>query len=148
MAHPFCEGIVRIKIFICTATHAVLSKDAHKKLKKRNLKKYFCGYDSDSERKNSAEYENNFNCASSCRGHSRDPHGKTFNPYYKSMTSVYIGSDHAGLELKQKLKEHLQAKTYHVVDLGVFKTEPRLIIRISHTKLRKKCAKMPGAKEF
>ena len=40
------------------------------------------------------------------------------------MTSIYIGSDHAGLELKQKLKEHLQAKTYHVVDLGVFKSEP------------------------
>ncbi len=40
------------------------------------------------------------------------------------MTSVYIGSDHAGLELKQKLKEHLQAKNHHVVDLGVFKSEP------------------------
>ncbi|MBI4994848.1 ribose 5-phosphate isomerase B [Candidatus Peregrinibacteria bacterium] len=38
------------------------------------------------------------------------------------MQSIYIGSDHAGLELKQKLKEHLKA--YHVVDLGVFVSEP------------------------
>ena len=40
------------------------------------------------------------------------------------MTSIYIGSDHAGLELKLKLKEHLQARNHHVVDLGVFKAEP------------------------
>lgn len=48
------------------------------------------------------------------------------------MTSIYFGSDHAGLELKQKLKEYLQAKTYHVVDLGVFKSEPADYPDIAH----------------
>lgn len=48
------------------------------------------------------------------------------------MTSIYIGSDHAGLELKQKLKEHLQTKAYHVVDLGVFKSEPADYPDIAH----------------
>lgn len=48
------------------------------------------------------------------------------------MILIYFGSDHAGLELKQKLKEYLQAKTYHIVDLGVFKSEPADYPDIAH----------------
>lgn len=31
---------------------------------------------------------------------------------------IGMGSDHAGFELKVKLKEHLEAKGYEVVDYG------------------------------
>lgn len=48
------------------------------------------------------------------------------------MISIYIGSDHAGLELKQKLREHLQTKAHHVVDLGVFASEPADYPDIAH----------------
>ena len=37
---------------------------------------------------------------------------------------VYIGSDHAGFEDKNKLKVYLDEKGYHVVDLGCFTPEP------------------------
>lgn len=37
---------------------------------------------------------------------------------------IYIGSDHAGLLLKQELRKHLEAQNYKVVDLGVFAVEP------------------------
>ncbi|MBI2639185.1 ribose 5-phosphate isomerase B [Candidatus Peregrinibacteria bacterium] len=39
-------------------------------------------------------------------------------------TFVYIGSDHAGFDLKQALQKHLQSQNYKVVDLGVFAVEP------------------------
>lgn len=38
--------------------------------------------------------------------------------------TVYIGSDHAGLALKQDLRVHLESKGYKVIDLGAFKVEP------------------------
>lgn len=38
--------------------------------------------------------------------------------------AVYIGSDHAGLALKDTLQAHLKLKKYTVVDLGVFAAEP------------------------
>lgn len=37
---------------------------------------------------------------------------------------IYIGSDHAGLALKNKIEKHIQAKKVKVVDLGVFAVEP------------------------
>lgn len=37
---------------------------------------------------------------------------------------VYIGSDHAGFEDKNKLKVYLNEKGYHVTDLGCFTPEP------------------------
>lgn len=37
---------------------------------------------------------------------------------------IYIGSDHAGFNLKQEIKKHLQASGHKTVDLGVFATEP------------------------
>lgn len=37
---------------------------------------------------------------------------------------IYIGSDHAGFELKQAIKKHLAGKNEKVVDLGVFVAEP------------------------
>ncbi len=38
--------------------------------------------------------------------------------------TVYFGSDHAGLELKQSLRTHLEEKGFKVIDIGVFKVEP------------------------
>lgn len=37
---------------------------------------------------------------------------------------IYIGSDHAGFELKQTIKKHLEIQGEKVVDLGVFAVEP------------------------
>ena len=37
---------------------------------------------------------------------------------------IYIGSDHAGLALKQEIKKHLDSKAQKCVDLGVFAVEP------------------------
>lgn len=37
---------------------------------------------------------------------------------------IYIGSDHAGLPLKQVIKAHLASKKEQVVDLGAFAVEP------------------------
>lgn len=41
----------------------------------------------------------------------------------KSKKVVYIGSDHAGFEMKNQLKEHLQKENYNTIDLGVFSPE-------------------------
>lgn len=38
--------------------------------------------------------------------------------------TIYLGSDHAGLELKEKLQEYLKEKYDKVIDLGVFAVEP------------------------
>jgi ribose 5-phosphate isomerase B len=38
---------------------------------------------------------------------------------------VYIGSDHAGFELKSALVEHLSARGYEVVDLGPHTYDPQ-----------------------
>lgn len=37
---------------------------------------------------------------------------------------IYLGSDHAGLALKNKIEKHIQSKKIKVVDLGVFAAEP------------------------
>lgn len=37
---------------------------------------------------------------------------------------IYIGSDHAGFDLKQAIKKHLDSKQIKFVDLGVFAAEP------------------------
>ncbi|MBI5413417.1 ribose 5-phosphate isomerase B [Candidatus Peregrinibacteria bacterium] len=37
---------------------------------------------------------------------------------------IYLGSDHAGLELKKLIQKHLQEKGEKEVDLGAFKIEP------------------------
>ncbi|MBA8667644.1 ribose 5-phosphate isomerase B [Holosporaceae bacterium 'Namur'] len=34
------------------------------------------------------------------------------------MQKIYVGSDHAGFSLKEKIVEHLSGKTYKVIDLG------------------------------
>ncbi len=38
---------------------------------------------------------------------------------------VAIGADHAGFALKEKLKEHLQARGHHVLDAGNDRLNPR-----------------------
>ncbi|PJC37367.1 ribose 5-phosphate isomerase B [Candidatus Peregrinibacteria bacterium CG_4_9_14_0_2_um_filter_53_11] len=38
--------------------------------------------------------------------------------------TLYLGSDHAGLELKKILQAHLESKGYKTVDLGAFAVEP------------------------
>ena len=37
---------------------------------------------------------------------------------------IILGSDHAGLELKERLKEYLQKEDYDLVDVGAFKNDP------------------------
>lgn len=37
---------------------------------------------------------------------------------------IYIGSDHAGFELKESIKKHLTEQGKQFVDLGVFAVEP------------------------
>lgn len=44
--------------------------------------------------------------------------------FEKDQKLVYIGSDHAGFQMKEQLKPHLEAKGFHVTDLGVFNEEP------------------------
>lgn len=38
--------------------------------------------------------------------------------------TVYIGADHAGFDLKEMIKEHLNTAGYHVEDLGAYVLEP------------------------
>jgi ribose 5-phosphate isomerase B len=37
---------------------------------------------------------------------------------------IYIGSDHAGYELKEKLKEYIKELGYEIIDKGAFTLEP------------------------
>ncbi|MFA5866833.1 MAG: RpiB/LacA/LacB family sugar-phosphate isomerase [Actinomycetota bacterium] len=37
---------------------------------------------------------------------------------------IYLGADHGGYELKEKIKEHLAAKKVPTTDLGAFSPEP------------------------
>lgn len=37
---------------------------------------------------------------------------------------IYIGSDHAGLALKDEIQKYLKSQNHKVVDLGVFAAEP------------------------
>lgn len=39
------------------------------------------------------------------------------------MTKIYIGSDHGGYNLKNKIIEHLQNNNYEVEDVGCYYTE-------------------------
>ena len=34
------------------------------------------------------------------------------------QTTIYIGADHAGWELKEMLEDHLKNKDFHVIDMG------------------------------
>lgn len=40
------------------------------------------------------------------------------------ISTVYIGSDHAGFEMKEKLQVYLKSLGMKAVDLGVFASEP------------------------
>jgi len=40
------------------------------------------------------------------------------------MNKIYIGSDHAGFELKEKIKTYLEGLNYQVVDKGAFSFDP------------------------
>ena len=40
------------------------------------------------------------------------------------MKRISLGSDHAGYKLKEKIKQHLESKTYAVVDYGTDSEEP------------------------
>lgn len=42
----------------------------------------------------------------------------------EDIKHIYIGSDHAGYELKEKLKVFLTESNYKVVDKGAFKLDP------------------------
>lgn len=42
----------------------------------------------------------------------------------ENIKHIYIGSDHAGYELKEKLKVFLTKSNYKVVDKGAFKLDP------------------------
>lgn len=44
--------------------------------------------------------------------------------FEKDQKLVYIGSDHAGFQMKNEMKTHLEGKGFHVTDLGVFNEEP------------------------
>jgi ribose 5-phosphate isomerase B len=58
---------------------------------------------------------------------------------------IYIGSDHAGYELKEKIKEFLKEQNYKVKDMGAFKLDseddyPDFIIPVAES-----VAKDPGS---
>ncbi|PIR55458.1 ribose 5-phosphate isomerase B [Candidatus Peregrinibacteria bacterium CG10_big_fil_rev_8_21_14_0_10_36_19] len=38
--------------------------------------------------------------------------------------SVYMGADHAGFEVKGKLRDYLESEGYNVIDLGIFTDDP------------------------
>ena len=40
------------------------------------------------------------------------------------MTKIYVATDHAGFELKEKVKKHLEEKGYEVFDCGALTFEP------------------------
>lgn len=40
------------------------------------------------------------------------------------MMKIYVGSDHAGFELKEKVKEYLKSQGYEVTDRGAFQLDP------------------------
>jgi ribose 5-phosphate isomerase RpiB len=45
------------------------------------------------------------------------------------MKKIYIGSDHAGFELKEKLKIYIKELGYEIEDKGAFSLIPQMIIR-------------------
>lgn len=40
------------------------------------------------------------------------------------MLNIYLGADHAGFALKEKIKSLLERQGYHVVDCGAFELNP------------------------
>ncbi len=40
------------------------------------------------------------------------------------MTKIYLAADHAGFELKEKIKNYLQGANYEIEDFGALKYEP------------------------
>ena len=58
---------------------------------------------------------------------------------------IYIGSDHAGYNLKQKIKQHLEAKGDEVTDLGSFKAEDAIDYPDIAREVGEKVLEYPGA---
>lgn len=55
--------------------------------------------------------------------HTRKRYSK-FICYNKFMKKIFIGGDHAGFKLKEKLKEYLKNLNYKVYDMGAFSYDP------------------------
>lgn len=66
----------------------------------------------------------------------------------KSKKVVYMGSDHAGFEMKNQLKEYLQNENYNTIDLGVFSPEsadyPDIAREVSEKVLERRSTKTKG----
>jgi ribose 5-phosphate isomerase B len=43
--------------------------------------------------------------------------------FEKEKTTIYLGNDHAGFEMKEMVKKHLEDGAYKIVDLGTFSDE-------------------------
>ena len=59
------------------------------------------------------------------------------------MTTVIIGADHLGVELKNSVTEHLKSKGHEVVDIGVNSHDP-----VDYPDVGRKLAERVAAKEF
>jgi ribose 5-phosphate isomerase B len=58
---------------------------------------------------------------------------------------VYIGSDHAGYNLKQAIKDHLKNKGYEVTDLGSFSGEESVDYPDIAREVSEKVLEYPGS---
>jgi ribose 5-phosphate isomerase B len=58
---------------------------------------------------------------------------------------IYIGSDHAGYNLKQAVKKHLEAKEIKVVDLGSFNGEDSVDYPIIAREVSEKVLEYPNS---
>ena len=59
------------------------------------------------------------------------------------MTTVIIGADHLGVELKNSVTEHLKSKGHEVVDIGVNSHDP-----VDYPDVGRRLAERVAAKEF
>jgi ribose 5-phosphate isomerase B len=60
------------------------------------------------------------------------------------VVNIYMGADHAGFEVKGKLKDFLEEQGYHVTDLGVFNDDPADYPDISR-EVSEKVVEVPGS---
>ncbi len=58
---------------------------------------------------------------------------------------IYIGSDHAGYNLKQAVKKHLEAKEIKVVDLGSFNGEDSVDYPVIAREVSEKVLEYPNS---